>query len=260
MDKPRDGFGGDPQGSLPRGNIRHSGPLVVEHDHGITDSREPSRWEQIDDHGDLDSDFDRQRSPRPMGSSQERFRASDSRLGDREDARGHHFQGNWRDSNYHETRRSPTPQERPNPVRYGNRDGPMTHRGRGVPRPARGQFSRGQGGRTGPPRNQPHLQQSFQGYQDRPHQEPRYRPLREESCEDPIEGEPEWEEETRLQQWKRDRPGSLDRHLQRDDLDPKMPRQRVLGWNAQKTNNMAVVTEETLTIKVDMSRPVNQTR
>lgn len=262
MDAPRDGFGGDSQASLPRGDIRHLGPLVIEHDHGITDGREPSRWEQFDNRGDLDPDFDQQRRPRPMGSSQERFRTSDSRLDDREDARGRHFQDNWRDSNYHETRKSPTPQDRPNPMRYGNRDGPMTQKGRGGARPARGRVSRGQGGRTVPPRNQPRLQQSSQGYRDLPHEEqrPGYRPFREDCYEDSTEGESDWAEETRLQQWKHDRPGSLDRHLPRVDLDPKMPRQRVRGWNDQKTNNMTVVTEETLTIKVDMSRPVNQNR
>lgn len=262
VDAPRDGFGGDTQGSLPRGDIRHLGPLVIEHDHVTTNRREPSRWEKFDGRGDHDPNFDRQRSPRSVGSSQERFRMSDSRLGDLEDARGRHFQDNWRDSNYHDTRRSPTPQDRPTAMRYGNRDGPMTHRGRGGPRPARGQVSRGQGGRTGPPRNQPRLQQSSQGYQGVPHEEqrPGHRPFRDDCYEDPTEGEPDWAEDTRLQQWKRDGPGSLDRHLPRVDLDPKMPRQRARGWNDQKTNNMTVVTEETLTIKVDMSRPVNQNR
>ncbi|XP_070709161.1 BCLAF1 and THRAP3 family member 3 isoform X2 [Pempheris klunzingeri] len=256
MDKPRDGYRGGAHGSLPRGDIRHSGPLIIEHDHGIKDSREPSRWEQFNDRRDLDPDLDRQRSPCPMTSSQERF----SRLDDREETRGRHFQDNWRDPNYHESRRSPTPQERPKPMRYGDQEGPVTHRGRQGARPFRGQFNRGQGGRTGPPRNQPRLQQPSQGYQDRPHEEqrPGYRPSREDCFEDPIEAEPDWSEETRLQQWKRDRPGSLDRHPQRDDLDPKLPRQRTHGWSAQKANNMDVVTEETLTIKVDMSRPVSQ--
>ncbi len=248
--------------SLPRGDVRHMGPLVIEHDHGITDGREPSRWDQFENCGDLDPDFDRQRSPRPMGSSQERFRTSDSRLDDRGEARGCHFQDNWRDSNYHETRKSPMLQDRPNPMRYGNRDGPMTQRGRGGPRPVRGRVSRGQGGRTGLPRNQPRLQQSPQGYRDLPHedQRPGDRLFRDDCYDDPTEGEPDWAEETRLQQWKHDRPGSLDRHLPRVDLDPKMPRQRVREWNDQKTNNMTAVTEETLTIKVDMSRPVNQNR
>ncbi|CAK6970265.1 BCLAF1 and THRAP3 family member 3 [Scomber scombrus] len=249
---PRDGFGGDTHRGLPHGEIRHSGPLVIEHDHGIIESREPPRWEQFDDRGD--HDLDRQRSPHPTSSSQERFRASSSRLEVREDTRGHQFQDKWRDSNYHETRRSTLPQDRPNPVRYGNRGGPTTHRGTGGSRPGRGRFNRG--GRTGPPRNQPPSQQS-QGYQDPPHeqQRPGYRPVREYCYEDPIEEEPNWAEEDRLQQLERERPRSLDRHLPRADLDPKMPRKR---WTEQKTNDVAVVTEETLTIKVDMSRPVNQ--
>ncbi|XP_027130138.1 BCLAF1 and THRAP3 family member 3 [Larimichthys crocea] len=260
VDAPRDGFRGDAQRSLPREGARHSGPLVIEHGHGITRSREPPRWEQFDGRRDLDPGFDRQRSPRPMGSSQERFRASDNRLDDREVARVRHFQDKWRDASYHEAKRSPTPQDRPNPMREGNKDVPMSHRGRGGPRPARGWVSRGQGGRTGSHRNQPRPQQSSQGYQELPREEERpvYRPLREDFYKDPIEGESDWAEETRLQQWKPERPGSLDRHLPKVDLDPKMPRQRARGWNDQKANNMSVVTEETLTIKVDMSRPVNQ--
>ncbi|XP_037612159.1 BCLAF1 and THRAP3 family member 3 [Sebastes umbrosus] len=261
VDTPRDRFGGDAQGSLPRGDIRHSGPLVIEHDHGNAESRQSSRWEKFGDRErDLDPDFERQRSPRPTGSSQERFRTSDSRLDDREDARGRQFQDNWRDSNYHETRRNPAPQDRPNPVRYGNRNGPVNHRGRGGSHPARGQFSRGQGGRTGPPRNQPRIQQPSQGYQDLPHEEqrPGNRPFREDSYEDPIEGESDWAEEDRLQQFEPRRSNSLDRHPQRNDLNPKMPRQRERGWSNQKNDNMTVVSEETLTIKVDMSRPVNK--
>ncbi|KAI3355499.1 hypothetical protein L3Q82_018332 [Scortum barcoo] len=258
VDTPRDGFGGDTQASLPRGDIRHMRPLVIEHGHGIKDSREQMRWEHFDDHRDLHPDLDRQRSPRPMGSSQERFSASDGRLDDREEVRGH--QDNWRDPNNHETRRSPSPQDRPNPMRYGNRVGPMNHRGRGGSHPARGRVSRGQGGRTGLPRNQTHLQQSSHGYQELPREEQRtsYRPSREDCNEDLTEGEPSCAEETKLQPWTHDRRESMDRHLPRVDLDPKMPRQRARGWNDQKTNNKTLVTEETLTIKVDMSRPVNQ--
>ncbi|XP_034717592.1 BCLAF1 and THRAP3 family member 3 isoform X2 [Etheostoma cragini] len=253
VDTPRDRFGGDTRGSLPRGDGRRGGPLVIEHDHGITGSGEPSRWQQFGDREDLAPDFTLQRSPRPRGSSPERFRA----LEDREDARGRHFQDKWGDSNYHETRRNSAPQDRPNPVRYGNREGPVNHRGRGGPRPGRGQFSRGQGGRTGPARHQPRTQQSSQDLPEE-EQRPGYRAFREDSYEDPIAGEPDWAEEDRLQQWEPQRSGSLDQHLQRDDLDPKMPRQRERAWSEQKTNNMAVVTEETLTIKVDMSRPVNK--
>ncbi|XP_039982215.1 BCLAF1 and THRAP3 family member 3 isoform X1 [Xiphias gladius] len=260
VDTPRDGFRGNIQESLPHGDSRHLRPLVIEHDHGIVKSRKPPRWEQFDDRRDLDPDFDRQRSPRSLGSSQERFRTSDSRSDDREGMRGRRFQDNWRDSKYLEARRSPMPQDRSNPMRYGNRDGSVDHKGRGGLRPARGRLNRGQGGRTGPPRNQPHLQHSSQDYQDLPHEEqrPGYRPFRKDCYEDPIEGEPNWAGEERLQQWDNDRPGSLDRHLPRNDLDPKMPRHRERRWNDQKTSNMTAVKEETLTIKVDMSRPVNE--
>lgn len=261
LDKPRDGFGGGTEGILPRGDIRPSGPLIIEHDHGITHSRELPRWEQFDHRRDRDPDFDRQSSPRPMRSSQERFRASDGRLDDWEVSRGQRFQDNWRDSNHHETRRSPTPQDRPNPVRYRNRNGPVNHRGRGGLHPERGRVSHGQGGRTGPHRKQPRLQQSSQGSQDLPHEEqgPGYRPFRD-CYEEPIEAKVDWAEETRPQQWKHDRPGNLVRRPPKIDLDPKMPRQRMCRWNNQKTDDMTVVTEETLTIKVDMSRPVNQNR
>ncbi|XP_040921588.1 BCLAF1 and THRAP3 family member 3 [Toxotes jaculatrix] len=257
---PRDGFRGDIQGSLPHGDTLHLRPLVIEHDHGITQSRELPRWEHFDGHRDLDPEFVRQRSPRSQGSSQERSRTSDSRLDDREDVRGRRFQDNWRDSDYVEPMRSPVLQDRPNPMRYGNRDGSVNHKARGTPRPVRGRLNRGQTGKTGPPRNQTRLRQSSQGYQDLPHEEqrPGYRPFREDCYEDDIKGEPSWTGEDRLQQWKHNRPGSVDRHLPRDDLDPKMPRQRARGWNDQETNNMAAVEEETLTIKVDMSRPVNQ--
>uniref|UniRef100_UPI0037E8CBAB BCLAF1 and THRAP3 family member 3 isoform X1 n=1 Tax=Semicossyphus pulcher TaxID=241346 RepID=UPI0037E8CBAB len=259
VDSPRDRFEGGRQASLPRGDSRHSGPLVIEHDHGITGRRETSPWEQCDNRGELDPDFDRQRSPRPMRSSQERFRTSESRLEDREDTRARHFQGDWRDSSYHDSRRTPTQQEKPNPMSYTGRGSPMNHRGRGGFRPSRGRVNRGRFGRTGPPRNQPHLQQSSQVYQDHQDEEPRqrYQSFRED-YEDPNEGEPDWAEEDRLEEWKQDRPGSLVRHPQEIDLDPKMPRQRLQGWKDRKTNNMTVVTEETLTIKVDMSQPVNK--
>ncbi|KAM7369603.1 hypothetical protein PAMP_010913 [Pampus punctatissimus] len=256
---PRDGFGGDTHGGLPHGDIRHSGPLVIEHDHGIIDGREPPLWEQFDNRED--HDLDRHRSPRPASSSsQERIRMSNSRSDVREDMRGRHFQDIWREESYHETRRSPLPQDRPNPVRYSNRDGSTNHRGRGGARPARAGFSRSQGGRTWLPGNHQHVQQSPQGYQDLAHeqQRPEYQPLREDAYEGPVQEEPKWADEDRLQQWERERPASLDRHLPRVNLDPKMPRQRQRGWSEQKTNNMDIVTEETLTIKVDMSRPVNQ--
>lgn len=260
VDAPRDGFDGDVQGSRPHKDVHHSTPLVIEHDHGRAGSRDPPRWEKFDDYRDCTPDFERQRSPRsprPSGSAQERFRMSDSRSEDQGGMRGGRLQDNWRDTGYVETRRSPVPQDRPNSMRFGNRGGSMIHKGRGSPRPPRGRMNRGLGGRNGPPRNQQHLQQSSQGYQDVPHEEQRsgLRPFRQDCFEDPVKKEPNWAE-----QWEDDRGTSLDRHLPRDDLDPKMPRQRERTWNVQKTNNMTPAVEETLTIKVDMSQPVNQKR
>lgn len=257
LDKARDGFGGDLQGSLPHVDTRTVGPLIIEHDHGITDSRVLPRWEQFEEHRGLDPDFDRQHSPHLMGSSQERFRTLD----DREDTRRYYIQDNLRDANYLEARTSPV-QDGQNPMRHGNRDGPTNQKGRSGPHPARGRLTHGQDGRNGPPRNQPRLQQASQGYQAPPHEQQRtgYRSFREDCYEDPVEQDRNWAEEQRLQQWEHDRSGSLDRHPPRNDLDPKMPRQRERGWKDEKTNNMTVVTKETLTVKVDMSRPVNQNR
>lgn len=251
VDAHRDSFRGDTQESLPRGDIRHPGPLVIEHDHGIAHGREPSRWKQSDDRRDRDPDFDRQRSPRPLFSSQELFRTSESTLDPREDGRGRRFQDNWREADSRQSRRSPTPQDRPNAMRHGNQ------RGKGGPRQARGRT----GGRTGPQRNQPRLHESSQGYQDVPHEEqrPRYRPFRED-YENPVEEEADWAEETRLQQWKRDGPESLGRRPSDTGLASKTPHQRMHQWDDQKSNYMTITTEETLTVKVDMSRPANTNR
>ncbi|XP_037311285.2 uncharacterized protein zgc:112982 [Pungitius pungitius] len=223
VDSPRDELGG---------GARRSEPLVVEHDHGAGGG---PRWEQFADRGDVDPDFDpdfnRQRSPRPAGVSQERFRPQ----GHRGDARGRHFQDSWGDSDYHEGRRDPAPQGGPPPPRHA----PVNHRGRGAPLPARGQSGRIQ------PRSQ-----SSQGYQEPPPGGPGGQPFRGDAYEDPRDGEPDWADEDGPQQWEPRRAGGPERPPQRSDLDPKMPRQR--GWAEERRNHM---TEETLTIKVDMSRP-----
>ncbi|XP_074549589.1 uncharacterized protein LOC141807454 isoform X2 [Halichoeres trimaculatus] len=256
VDSPRDRFHGEPQGG-PCGDNRPSGPVVIEHDHGIHDRREASQWDDFNKRRDRDPDFDHQRGPRPLMSSQERFRTSENRLEDQEDTKPRHFQDDWRSSNYHENRR--TPEERPSLMSFGSRDSPMNHRGRGGFRSARGRVHRGQYGKSGPARNQPHLHQSSQGYQGYPEgkSRPGFQPVRE-LYEDPVEAEPSWVEEDRLPEWKQERPGNLDRNSPVVDLDPKMPRQRLREWNDQKSNNMAVATEETLTVKVDMSQPVHQ--
>lgn len=257
VEAPRDGFGGGTRGNQPLGDTRHSGPLVIEHDHG----KELPQWERFAERRDFDREFDRQRSPRPGGSSQELFRKSGSRSDDREDPREHHYQDNSGESHYYETRRSPVPQDKQNAARYGNQSGPVNHRGSGGTHPARKRYNPSQTGRPGQPRSHPRLQQASQGYQDLPHEEQRqgYRHFREDD-DDAIEDEPSWAEKGKFQQWEQDRARSVEQPRGRPDLDPKMPRQRQRGWSDQQTNNVTVLTKETLTIKVDMSRPVNQSR
>ncbi|KAM8822839.1 uncharacterized protein AB9W97_005056 isoform 2-T2 [Spinachia spinachia] len=240
VDPPRDELGG---------GARHSVPLVVGHGHGPGGGL---RWEQFASRRDValgfDLGFNRQRSPRRAGASQERFRAQ----GDRGDASGRHFQDSWRDSDYHEARRDPAPQGGPAPARHGSRDAPVNHRGRGAPHPARGQS-----GRSVQPRIQPRPPPSSQGYQEPPQEEPRPggAPFRGDVYEDPEDGGPDWAEEDGPHRWESRRPGAPERPPQRSDLDPKMPRQRERGWADESGAHAAAVTEETLTIKVDMSRP-----
>lgn len=135
-------------------------------------------------------------------------------------ARGRGFQDDWS----------------PRPTATGHHNGPGRWRGRGGSRggsrPARGRLVQNQGERA-PPHNHQRLQ----------HQE--HRPPREGGAK-------------RGAAW-RDRPPAADRPPPRD-LDPKMPRQREQDWKEQKSEDMTIVTEETLTIKVDMSRPVNRSR
>lgn len=244
VDSPRDRFQGERQGSLPRGDGRHSGPVIIEHGHGMSDRREAARWEQSDDRRGRDYDFDHRKSP--ATSSQERFRTPESRPGVREDTRAHSFQEERRDSHYHENMR--TSEE--SPQRFGIGNSPTSHRGRGGFRPGRGRVKRGQFGRTGPPHTEPRPQHSFQNQDldDRPRQA--YQPFRKDYEEKPNLAE------DRPHRWEAERP----RNPPPIDLDPKMPRQRLRQWSEQKTNNAAVGAEETLTIKVDMSQPAKKNR
>lgn len=248
MDTTRDRTGRDTQ--------ERPGPLVIEHDHGLSHGREPSRWTKFDGRRDQDPDFDRGRSPCAAAPSQERFRTSGFRTDRQEDARRRPSQEDWRGADPAETRRSPAPQESGNNPRHG------THRGRGGPHPARGRYGHGQAGKPGPHRNQPHMQRSSQGYQDLSKEDarPGLRPFREDLTENPTEGEADWAEGTRAQVWNRDGPGRLDRHGPAMDLDPKMPRHRMQKWIDQKSSNMTASVEETLTIKVDMSRTSTKNR
>ncbi|XP_012706700.2 BCLAF1 and THRAP3 family member 3 isoform X1 [Fundulus heteroclitus] len=241
-DRPRGGFRGRSRGTLVRQDSGRSGPFGAERYHGVEGGRNLTPLENVEDRRRYDANFDRQRSPRSAGSSQERFRTSASRPIDREDSRGAHFPDDSRDSHYQEPRRSP------NTERYGNPGAPANYRGRG-----RGRYNQGPRGRGGLQRNQPR-------YQDAPQGEPRrgYTPIRDEYRE-PAEKVPAWEDEEDFPpQWTHGRSRSLDRSLPRDHPDPKGPAQRNRGWNDPQTDNVTVITEETLTIKVDMSRPVNK--
>ncbi|KAM6900095.1 uncharacterized protein FYW49_016640 [Xenentodon cancila] len=253
VDTPRGGFGGGSRGTFPRGGFRHPGSHFIEHKYRDTDNREKPQWQQFEDRRPYEPHFDRQRSPHSMGSSQERFRTSDRPVGQEETQ---DFQDDLRDSNLHEAKRSPELQERPHSMRYGDRDGDgdghMSHRGKGG---ARRRYSQSPGGRTRHPRTRPHMQESTQGYKDLSHED--QRPFMEE-FHGPMEEEANWNEEDQRKQWEQPRSGSLDRYHRRDESKPKTSHQKGREWNDQKANAMTVVTEETLTIKVDMSRPVNQ--
>ncbi|CAN9506205.1 unnamed protein product [Ophioblennius macclurei] len=138
----------------------------------------------------------------------------------RHDSSGHHFQ------DLHESRRKlPPPQDR-SPIRFENHGGLHNHRGRGGSRPMRNRDSHNRGARAGLPKTQTRFPDFSQEDQE-PSEERggRYRPL----CEDNEDG---WVEPDRQQNPDR-------RH----------------GWNRPKNDGTAVDTEETLTIKVDMSQP-----
>ncbi|KAM9332101.1 uncharacterized protein KZ484_017308 [Pholidichthys leucotaenia] len=250
MGSPRDGFEGGPQG-----NIGGSGPVIFDHDHGIDGPEKPG-WKQFHDHRDLNPDFDQRRSSRPRSSSQERFRTSDRRSYDWEDAQQRPFRDNLGDANFRGDRRSPVPQDRPDTMRFGNRGGHSNRRRGGYP--FRTKYFQPRGRRPGRGRLPPRSQQSPRGYQDLPpkEEEPGYRPFRGD-YDHPIDDEPNWPEEDRLELRNDERPQSLSPPPP-VELDPKMPRNRLHGWSSQKSDNVTVVTEETLTIKVDMSRPVNR--
>lgn len=221
-DRPRGGFGGRTRGTLPQRD-----PLVFDHDHGVPGDENTSEFNDFDDRRRQPT-FDRRRS-RSKGSSQERFRAPDVRLDDRDER---HFPDSSRDSNYREA----------NTMRFSNQDGPVSNRGRW-------RSNQAQSGSFAPPRDRPRFQNLPQADQRAGYQSFR---------EDPVEKEPTWANEDRRPQWEDDRPRSLERNLRRNEMDPKMPGQS--GWEGRKNENMMIVTEETLTIKVDMSRPASQTR
>lgn len=133
-----------------------------------------------------------------------------------------------RDSHHQEVRRSP------NTERYGNPGGPASYRGRG-------RYNQGSRGRAGPHRTQPPRQEPPQGEQR--HAYPPFRDAYTDGTE------PSWEDEEQRARWW----ASLERNAMRD-----RPQR---GWSEPlQSDDMTVITEETLTIKVDMSRPAQRNR
>lgn len=135
------------------------------------------------------------------------------------------FQDDPRDSYNQEVRRSP------NTERYGNPGGPASYRGRG-------RYNQGPRGRAGPHRIQPPHQDMAQGEQRHA-----YPPFRDDYADG---AEPSWEDEE--QRWR--------------SLEPNAPRVKPQReWNEPlRSDDVRVITEETLTIKVDMSRPTQRNR
>ncbi|XP_043960976.1 BCLAF1 and THRAP3 family member 3 isoform X1 [Gambusia affinis] len=166
----------------------------------------------------FDYDASFERPPSPP----EHFRREDG-------ARRPHFHEDSREPGHQEpNRRSPDSHS------YGNH-GNQRWRGRG-------RYNHGPRGRTGPHRHQLR-------YADSPQAEQRhdYPPFRDD--------EPGWEDRDAPSPWRRSRSQSLDPN-ERPERPPPPPAKR--GWNEPQNDGMAAVTEETLTIKVDMSRPVNK--
>lgn len=228
MDDRREGFSGEAHG-----------PLVFEHSHGVvSDEREPPRREQFS--RDREFNQTRQRSPRSLV---------------REDTRGGHFEENRKDDSYREAQRSPFTQERESYT--PNRDGPMNRGGMRGNYNRKGGFNRG--GRS-PQSNRPQQRQQQRDFQNP--QNVQQRPqFREEFYE---KGEPDWEErEQKQKSWSDNRGGIGGRggegsRLPRQDVETQLQREQ--RGHTELKPKMMVVTEETLTIKVDMSRPVNKNR
>ncbi|XP_061615029.1 BCLAF1 and THRAP3 family member 3 isoform X2 [Phyllopteryx taeniolatus] len=225
--------------------------LVFAHDQGIPDNRNAPQRQHLDNGRQGDFDL-RQRRSGPASSSQERFQTSDCRPDVIEDSRKRHFPDNWEDSA--ESKRSPPPRERTNFARFDKQDVPTNQRGAGCPHPARGRFRHNPVGNSGKfPKNRTNFEQSSRGYQDVSREEPRAAYRSQSKAVE--EEEPRWtDKDRRLEQV---RPGSRAQRLQRGDPEVDRPRPNV--WEEPESKNMTMVTEETLTIKVDMSQPAQHT-
>lgn len=151
---------------------------------------------------------------------------------------------------YPDTRRNPAHHGTPNAGMYGK------HKGKsGFP-------GRAQSGRAGPRGTQPRVQESPRGFPDAPQREQRSegRAFAGDDYKNPNGPEAERHDDSRTEPWMGRASRSLEPSPPAIDLDPKMPRQRMLERNRAKPKKVTVVAEETLTIKVDMKRPVSNHR
>lgn len=244
VDSSRDRFGGDTRGDIFR-------PIVVEHDHGMVKNRNSPQWGNGDNR--RDADLKPRRNPLPLMSLSLPLTSSDSHSEDGEDLRECYFQDTRRDSVNPALNTSPVLDDKCNAMKHDNDDRSVTRKWRDGPHPTRGRFNPAQKEKPIVYRNQPRPVQSGEGFQSHPHEEhqPGYREFRESA-----HYKPKKEEHGHMEgNWTRERTNKLDR-LQGIDLDPKMPRAR----QEKRANNTASAIEETLTIKVDMTRPVNENR
>ncbi|XP_029610896.1 pre-mRNA 3' end processing protein WDR33 [Salmo trutta] len=324
LERPREGYGGggprERRGPSGSHDGRGPGTLIVEHDHGIINSRGPELYDNQRGRGpDQSPSHDRFNHHRAR-ATEERFRKSGSRSNTREEARGRPVheerRGPERRGPVHEERRGPVHEERRGPVheerrgpvheerrgpvheerrgpvhesrrspdRHG-RASPMGFQDRGSPTEPRARNSafreeRGapaQGGKRqmGPSMNQPRpLLQGMQGYRardDNPQHSPPehqgYQPRGGVWDMEPREEAPGWAEVSVMEpRWEKDRgPGPRGgRPPAQGRMDPRKPQHRDLNpnWNQQQNDmampRMGAGEKETLTIKVDMNRPVGQ--
>lgn len=223
-----------------RGARASSGPIIIEHDHGFRPHRKLSRGRSTE-HQDHGPDGGRPRSAHQA----ERYRMSGDRLDLWEDASGRRDDG--RSFRYPDTRWNAAHQ---NAGMYGKQKGKGGFQGRA------------QSGRAGPHGIQPRMQEPSHGFPDVPQQEQSSegQAFTEENYKNANSAEAERHDGSRTEPWTSHRSRSPEPSAPAIDLDPKMPRQRMLERNRAKPKNMTVVAEETMTIKVDMKRPVSKDR
>ncbi|CAB1349862.1 unnamed protein product [Coregonus sp. 'balchen'] len=176
----------------------------------------------------------------------------------------------------HESRRSPDRHGRASPMGFQDRGSATEPRARNsVFRGARGAPAQGGKRQMGPSMNQPRpLLQGTQGYRPRdanpqhsPPEHQGYQPRGGDWDMEPREEEPGWAEVSDMEpRWEQDRgPGPRGgRPPAQGRMGPRKPQHRDLNpnWNQQQNDmampRMGAGEEETLTIKVDMNRPVGQ--